>query len=111
MGRTAWEPFFRMVFEKLKQIKEGNIVFVYHIYRQWTVDVFREYFPASTIVEVQVARGVLLDRFVSREVMNGVNHEKSWRDDQGERFTMLREKYGPEYKGNEGSYKKFLEWR
>mmetsp|Transcript_62207 Transcript_62207/g.140330 ORF Transcript_62207/g.140330 Transcript_62207/m.140330 type:complete len:231 (-) Transcript_62207:128-820(-) len=108
---TAWEPFFRALFDKLKQIKESKIVFVYHCWRQWTVDVFREYFPTSKFVEVQVTRNLLLDRFVNGRVKNGVNHETLWRDDQREHMVMVREKYGPEYKGNEDNYKKFAEWR
>ena len=63
---------------------QRKIVFVYHIYRRWTVDVFREYFPASKIEEVQVARSVLLDRFVSREVKRGIDHEAGWRDGEGD---------------------------
>jgi|EP00966_Prymnesium_polylepis_P169618 hypothetical protein len=55
----------------------------------------------SKIVELQVTRSVLLDRFVEREVKDGRDHETLWRNDQGERFSMLREKYGSEYKGNE----------
>mmetsp|Transcript_76526 Transcript_76526/g.224619 ORF Transcript_76526/g.224619 Transcript_76526/m.224619 type:complete len:240 (+) Transcript_76526:53-772(+) len=109
--RTAMEPFFRALFEKLKQIKESKIVFVYHVWRQWTVDVFREYFPTSTFVEVQVTRSLLLDRYVSRMAEKGVNLETLWRDGQGEQITMLREKHGPEYKGNEDHFKKFVEWR
>jgi len=109
--RTAWEPFFRAVFQKLKQVQQRQIVFVYHCWRLWTLDVLREYFPTSKVVEVQVTRSLLLDRFVNREVEDGWDHEARWRDDQGERFAMLREKYGPEYKGNEDNYKKFIEWR
>mmetsp|Transcript_66086 Transcript_66086/g.132642 ORF Transcript_66086/g.132642 Transcript_66086/m.132642 type:complete len:240 (+) Transcript_66086:42-761(+) len=109
--RTAFEPFFRTLFEKLKQIKESKIVFVYHVWRQWTVDVFREYFPTSTFVEVQVTRSLLLDRYVSRMAKKGVNLETVWRDGQGEAFTLLREKYGPEYSGNEDHFKKYVEWR
>mmetsp|Transcript_39070 Transcript_39070/g.107655 ORF Transcript_39070/g.107655 Transcript_39070/m.107655 type:complete len:230 (+) Transcript_39070:80-769(+) len=109
--RTAWEPFFRALFEKVKQIDERKIVLVYHCWRLWIVDLLREYFPTSKIVEVQVTRSVLLDRFVEREVKNGMNHEALWREDQGERFAMLREMYGPEYKGNEDNYKAFVEWR
>ena len=75
------------------------------------MDLLREYFPTSKIVEVQVTRSRLLDRFVEREVKGGVDHEALWRDDQGERFTILREKYGPSYKGNEENYKKFVDWR
>merc|ERR1719420_534934 len=78
--RTAWEPMFRATFEKLKQMKASKIVFVYHIWRQWIVDVFREYFPTSVIVEVQVTRSVLLDRFVDREVKDGMDHETLWRE-------------------------------
>ena len=108
--RTAWEPFFRALFVKLKQIEESKIVFVYHVWRQWTVDVFREYFPTSTFVEVQVTRSLLLDRYVSRMAGRGVNFETVWRG-EGEEITMLREMHGPEYKGNEEHFKKFVEWR
>ena len=48
---------------------------------------------------------------MNREVSRGIDHEVRWREDSGERFTMLREKYGPEYRGNEENYKKFIEWR
>mmetsp|Transcript_17394 Transcript_17394/g.26248 ORF Transcript_17394/g.26248 Transcript_17394/m.26248 type:complete len:199 (+) Transcript_17394:2-598(+) len=108
---TAWEPFYRALFEKLKQVPQNKIVFVYHCWRLWIVDVLREYFPTSKIVEVQVARSVLLKRFVERQAKNGVDHEALWRDDQREQIAMLREKYGPEYRGNEENYKKFCEWR
>jgi len=40
-----------------------------------------------------------------------MDHEKRWREDEGERFKMCRERYGPEYRGNEENYKNFLEWR
>lgn len=79
------------------------------------MDLFREYFPKSIIVDVQVTRSVLLDRFVNREVKEfaekGLSHETLWRNDKGQRFTMCREKYGPEYKGNEDNYKKIIEGR
>lgn len=75
------------------------------------MDVFREYFPTSKVVEVRVTPSALLHRFVSRKVQNGIDHARSWRHDQGERFSTLRERYGPEYRGNEDNYKKFIEWR
>jgi hypothetical protein len=109
--RAAFEPFFRALFEKVSQVQESKIVFVYHCWRLWMLDVLREYFPTSKVVEVRVTRSLLLDRFVDREVKAGKDHEALWRDDPGERFAMLRDKYGPEYKGNEDNYKKFIEWR
>jgi len=109
--RASWEPFFRALFDKWKQIKQKKIVFVYHCWRQWTVDIFREYFPTSKFVEVHVTHSLLLDRFVDRQVKNGINHEALWRDDPREHMKKLRDKYGPEYKGNEDNYKKFCEWR
>mmetsp|Transcript_109871 Transcript_109871/g.190132 ORF Transcript_109871/g.190132 Transcript_109871/m.190132 type:complete len:273 (+) Transcript_109871:68-886(+) len=108
--RAATEPFLRAVFEKLKQIPKSKIVFAYHVWRQWVVDVFREYFPTSTFVEVQVTRSLLLDRYVSRMAKRGTNLEAVWRDGEGP-ISMLREKYGPEYKGNEQHIKKYVEWR
>ena len=49
------------------------------------MDVFREYFPTSIIVDVQVTRSVLLDRFVVREAKaweaDGKTHENLWRED------------------------------
>eukprot|EP00440_Ansanella_granifera_P013401 gb/GFBE01014563.1/.p1 GENE.gb/GFBE01014563.1/~~gb/GFBE01014563.1/.p1 ORF type:complete len:186 (+),score=30.02 gb/GFBE01014563.1/:1-558(+) len=108
--RTAWEPCFRALSEKLKQVKERNIVFVYHVWRQWVVDLFRNYFPTSTFVEVQVTRSLLLDRYVNRMAERGMNLEAAWRDRDGP-IQMLRERYGPEYKGNEEHFKKFVEWR
>ena len=78
---------------------------------KWMVDILREYFPTSIVAEVQVKRSLLLDRFVQREVEAGMDHETLWRDDQGERFKMLRGKFGSEYEGNEDNYKKFIEWR
>ena len=41
----------------------------------------------------------------------GNSHEILWRENQGARFTMCREKYGPEWKGNEENYKALIEWR
>merc|ERR1712137_712938 len=108
--RTAWEPFFRALYEKLTEMKERKILFVYHVWRQWLVDVFREYFPTSTFVEVQVTRSLLLDRYVKRMTEKGVNLEAVWRDSEGP-IAVLREKYGPEYKGNEDHFKKYVEWR
>ena len=113
--RSGFEPFFRAVFEKMARIKEKKIVFVYTCWRQWIVDLFREFFPTSIIVDVQVTRSLLLDRFVKREAKQfaeeGDSHEALWRDNKGERFSMCREKYGPEWKGNEDNYKTFIEWR
>ena len=49
------------------------------------MDVFREYFPTSIIVDVQVTRSVLLDRLVVREAKaweaDGKTHENLWRED------------------------------
>lgn len=113
--RAAMEPFFRAVFAKMAQIKAGKLVFVYVCWRQWIVDVFREYFPTSLIVDVQVTRSLLLERFVNREAKEyekeGKSHETLWRDDQGARFKLCRERYGPEWKGNEENYRKLIEWR
>ena len=79
------------------------------------VDLFREFFPTSIIADVQVTRSVQLDRFVQREAKEfereGNSHEILWRENQGARFTMCREKYGPEWKGNEENYKALIEWR
>ena len=63
------------------------------------------------VVEVEVSRELLRERFVQREVSAGMDHEKLWREGEGGRFKTCRELYGPEYKGNEESYKNFLEWR
>lgn len=112
--RAAFEPFFRALFEKLKQVKETKMVFVYHVWRQWIVDVFREYFPTSTFVEVQVTRGLLVNRYLSRmenKGEKGVSPETAWKEGQGEEIKMLREKYGTEYSGNEEHFKKYVEWR
>eukprot|EP00933_Yihiella_yeosuensis_P065393 TRINITY_DN69166_c0_g1_i1.p1 TRINITY_DN69166_c0_g1~~TRINITY_DN69166_c0_g1_i1.p1 ORF type:complete len:277 (-),score=18.41 TRINITY_DN69166_c0_g1_i1:200-1000(-) len=124
--RAAWEPFFRRLFEKLQDlIKEQGfkqVLFVYHCWRQWTLDVLQEYFgPSSSsfsksrliVVEVQTSRSVMLERFVQRQVENGVDHETIWRERGGE-VAELREKYGAVYQvtGNSGfAYKKFCEWR
>ena len=110
--RTTWEPFFRVLFERLKQMKERKIVFVYHVWRQWVVDLFREYFPMSMFVELQVTRSLLLDRYVERMKEKGCDFEAVWRDAKMPNpLAMLREKYGPEYKGNEEHFKKYVEWR
>ena len=66
---------------------------------------------SSKVVEVEVSRDLMKERFFQREVKDGIDHEKQWREDQGQRFRMCREQYGPEYKGNEENYKNFLEWR
>ena len=121
--KAAWEPVFRAICEKLKQVKERKIVFVYHIYRQSNVDIIREHFPRVKFAEVQVTRSLLLDRYVSRMEKGderkdpekggraGVDLKALWRDNKGEPITMLRERYGPEYEGNEEQFKKFVEWR
>jgi len=120
---AAWEPLFRAVCEKLKQVDKPKIVFVYHIYRQSNVDIIREYFPTAKFVEVQGTRSLLLDRYVSRMEKGdkrkdsekggraGVDLKAKWRDGEGEHMTLLRDRYGPEYEGNEEHFKKFVEWR
>lgn len=94
--RTVMEPFFHALYEKMTKIKQSKIVFAYVCWRQWMVDLFREYFPKSIIVDVQVTRSLLLDRFVEREAKHfekeGNSHEALWRDDQGARFKLCREK-------------------
>ncbi|CAD7944278.1 unnamed protein product [Amoebophrya sp. A120] len=117
--RAVMEPFFRAVFSKLKEqiIQESmpesskKVIFSYHIWRNWTVDLFQTFFPEGKIIEVKVDRRTLLNRFVQREIAAGLDHEARWREDPGERFAMLRNFYGPEWKGNEENYKKFVEWR
>jgi dephospho-CoA kinase len=117
--RAAWEPHFTGVFHKLKEemVATGKhkLVFPYHCYQSWTLDLLRQNFPGGPnnckVVEVEVTRDLMKERFVQREVKAGMDHEKQWREDEGQRFKMCRERYGPEYKGNEENYKNFLEWR
>ena len=115
--RAAWEPHFIGVFHKLKEemVATGKhkIVFPYHCYQPWTLDLLRTVFPGGTrnckVVEVEVSRELLKERFFQREVKAGMDHEKAWREDQGARMKLCREHYGPEY--NKEDYKKLLEWR
>jgi len=117
--RSAWEPHFRGLFLALRQemLASGKqkFVFPYHCYQLWTLDLLRQIFPGGPrsckVVEVEVTRALVKERFVQREVEAGMDHEKQWREDEGERFKTCRERYGPEYKGNEENYKDFLEWR
>ena len=112
--RAYWEPFFRLLFEKLKQRtkQQRKVVFVYHCWRLWTLDVLREYFPAVKIVEVEVQKEMLLDRYVQRQVKEGVNHQEAWASPKASaELAMLREKYGPVYKGNEAHFKDYCWWR
>lgn len=117
--QAAWEPHFTGVFHKLKEemvaTSKHKLVFPYHCYQSWTLDLLRETFPGGPnnckVVEVEVNRDLMKERFVQREVEAGMDHEKLWREDEGQRFKMCRERYGPEYKGNEENYKNFLEWR
>ena len=115
--RAAWEPHFTDVFQKLKEemvaTNRHKMVFPYHCYQPWTLDLLRTVFPGGPrsckVVEVEVSRELRKERFLQREVQAGMDHEKQWREDQGQRFTMCRERYGPEY--NKEDYKDFLEWR
>ena len=115
--REAWEPHFTGVFHKLKEemvaTKKQKVVFPYHCYQPWTLDLLRTVFPGGPhnckVVEVEVSRELLKERFLQREVKAGLDHEKEWREDEGARFKMCRERYGPEY--NQENYKNFLEWR
>jgi len=117
--RKAWEPHFTGVFHQLKEemvaTKKHKVVFPYHCYQPWTLDLLRTVFPGGSrnckVVEVEVTRELMKERFLQREVNAGMEHEKLWREDEGARFKMCRELYGPEYKGNEENYKNFLEWR
>ena len=117
--QAAWEPHFTGVFHKLKEdmVATGKhkVVFPYHCYQSWTLDLLRQIFPGGPnnckVVEVEVARDLMKERFVQRELKAGMDHEKQWREDEGQRFKMCRERYGPEYKGNEENYKSFLEWK
>jgi len=92
-----------------------KLVFPYHCYQSCTLDLLRETFPGGPnncrVVEVEATRDLMKERFVQREVKAGMDHEKQWREDEGQRFKMCRERYGPEYRGNEENYKSFLEWR
>ena len=117
--QAAWQPHFTGMFHKLKEemVATGKhkLVFPYHCYQAWTLDLLRELFPGGPhnckVVEVEVTRHLMKERFVQREVKAGMDHEKQWREDEGQRFKMCRERYGPEYRGNEENYKDFLEWR
>ena len=117
--RVAWEPHFTGVFHRLKEemvaTNRHKVVFPYHCYQPWTLDLLRTVFPGGPrnckVVEVEVSRALLKERFLQREVEAGMLHDTLWREDEGERFTTCRERYGPEYRGNEENYKNFLEWR
>ena len=115
--RAAWVPHFTGVFEKLRaeMLATGKhkVVFPYHCYHCSTLDLLRTVFPGGPgnckVVEVEVERELLKERFFQREVKAGMDHEKAWREDQGARMKLCREHYGPEY--NKEDYKKLLEWR
>ena len=117
--RAVWEPFYRAVFERLKQhMSDKNmskVIFPFHCWRSWMIDLVREYFGQEgckcTIVEVTTDAKLRYQRWVERQVPKGLDVEKRWREDAGEPMTKLRDAYGPEYKGNEEHFLKFVEHR
>lgn len=117
--RATWEPFFRKLFERLKQhmseSKMNKVIFPYHCWRSWTIDLLREYFGNEgckcKIIEVTTDANLRYQRWVDRQVGKGLDVEKVWRERQGEHMTALRNTYGPEYNGNEEHFLKYVEQR
>lgn len=115
---ATWKPFFRKVFERLLEVMAEKdmkkVIFPFHCWRDWTVDLIRECFGKDyklKIVEVTVDPQLRYKRWVERQVGKGMDVDKRWREDAGEQMTKLRDLYGPEYKGNEEHFLKFVEQR
>eukprot|EP00747_Dinoflagellata_sp_TGD_P201183 gnl/TRDRNA2_/TRDRNA2_74660_c0_seq1.p1 gnl/TRDRNA2_/TRDRNA2_74660_c0~~gnl/TRDRNA2_/TRDRNA2_74660_c0_seq1.p1 ORF type:complete len:200 (+),score=26.94 gnl/TRDRNA2_/TRDRNA2_74660_c0_seq1:44-601(+) len=119
--RAKWEPYFRMVFERLKQHMlekdMSKVIFPFHCWRFWKIDLVREYFGQGSegykckIIEVTTSPELRYQRWVDRQIPKGLDPEQRWREDAGEPMTVLRNTYGPEYKGNEEHFLKFVEQR
>eukprot|EP00928_Gymnodinium_smaydae_P070550 TRINITY_DN54361_c0_g1_i1.p1 TRINITY_DN54361_c0_g1~~TRINITY_DN54361_c0_g1_i1.p1 ORF type:complete len:195 (+),score=25.79 TRINITY_DN54361_c0_g1_i1:208-792(+) len=117
--KQIWEPFFRKLFERLQQHMSDNnlnkVVFPYHCWRCWTIDLVREYFGQEgckcTIIEVTTDSKLRCQRWVERQIPRGLDAEKQWRENAGQPLTTLRNAYGPEYKGNEDHFLRFVQHR
>jgi len=117
--RATWEPYFRKVFERLKQHMASNnmnkVIFPFHCWRSWTIDLVREYFGQEgcncKIIEVTTDAKVRYQRWVHRQEGKGLDVEKAWQEGANEAMQTLRNTYGPDYKGNEEHFLKYVEQR
>merc|ERR1712107_561460 len=93
----------------------SKVLFPYHCWRSWTIDLVREYFGQEEyeckIIEVTTEARLRYQRWVDRQVGKGMDVEKIWREGAGEHMTTLRNMYGADYKGNEEHFLKYVEQR